>query len=116
MKYHREVGELSSNIANIAYCYTCKTLAICFKSTPDSVYTFKHFPYNEYNRFMDSSSFGKFFAEEIKGKYNGDKIKLTDPFCDCFNDTNCNNNFCCNCGSKFEKNDNYCGNCGNKRK
>jgi hypothetical protein len=68
-----DTGFHSSAIQEISYTAD-GLLKVRFKSS-DTMYTFKGVPADVFNRFVTDKSKGKFFAENIRGKYQVDEAE-----------------------------------------
>jgi hypothetical protein len=121
MVKHLNLEKFSSNIAYVRYCSECLKFAVKFKNSQD-VYVYSDVNHHLFYNFQMARSFGKFYAQWIKGKYSCESKTVYDPICFCKNDVISNDNgtpttdsFCRNCGSNFNVGDNFCGHCGKKK-
>ena len=65
----------SSGMCGTGYDLDTKTLAVQFKEN-GPLYYFSEFPEELYDEFRQAKSFGRFFAERIRGKFDTMKIEM----------------------------------------
>ena len=66
----------SSNIKSIGYSEDNEILGVVMKSTSNIMYLYENVPIQTYVNFITSDSKGKYFLNEIKGKFQFKKIPL----------------------------------------
>lgn len=68
----------SSNIKSIGYNPETNLLQIVMKSAPKTIYEYKNVPIEKYWDLAQADSIGKYFINEVKGKYDFTKTSIVE--------------------------------------